>query len=242
VSVWTVTVFTERAAARRVGSSPLPPPVPLPSGSSMVVGREGDLQLGSDPLDTRVSRRALIIDAADTEWNLRVLNTNGAVIHPWGLRAYPVSPAPQQAGYVETLRWPKVGVRILGGSDLIHWVLLQSTDSAMQIHGLPAAPEPSEPPDPGAGTEVAPAPKGLSPKQLEALRTVFEPQLAWPPSLQPPRQLKQAATRMNIGYTAVQGHLDAARQRALALGLPESVSALQPECLYTLVAAGLVRP
>jgi hypothetical protein len=241
VSVWTVTVFTERAAARRVGSSPFPPPAPLPNGSSMVVGREGELQLGVDPLDTRVSRRALIIDAADSEWNLRVLNINGAVIHPWGLRAYPVSPAPQQAGYVETLRWPRIGVRILGGSDLIHWVLLQSTDPTVPMRGLPAS-EPSEAPDPGAGTEVAPAPKGLSPKQLEALRTVFEPQLAWPPSLQPPRQLKQAATRMKIGYTAVQGHLDAARQRALALGLPESVSALQPECLYTLVAAGLVRP
>jgi hypothetical protein len=212
----------------------------------MVVGREGDLKLGVDLLDTRVSRRALIIDTAGSEWNLRVLNTNGAVIHPWGLGAYPVNPAPQQAGYVETLRWPRIGVRILGGPDLIHWVLLQSTDPAVQIGGLSTASGPAEPPTPsatpGSGTEVAPAPRDLSPKQLEALRTVFEPQLAWPPSLQPPRQLKQAATRMNIGYTAVQGHLDAARQRALALGLPEAVSALQPECLHTLVAAGLLDP
>jgi predicted DNA-binding protein (UPF0251 family) len=208
----------------------------------MVVGREGDLQLGVDPLDTRVSRRALAIEAAGTEWNLRVLNTNGAVIHPWGLRAYPVSPSPEQADYAETLHWPRIGVRILGGTDLIHWVLLQSTDPAVQIRSLSAAAGPGKVAASGTGTEVAPAPKELSPKQLEALRTVFEPQLAWPPSLQPPRQLKQAATRMNIGYTAVQSHLDAARQRALATGLPESVSALQPECLYTLVAAGLVRP
>jgi hypothetical protein len=47
---------------------------------------------------------------------------------------------------------------------------------------------------------------------------------------------------MGIGYTAVQGHLNEARKRAIALGLPESASALQPECLYVLVAAGYLRP
>jgi hypothetical protein len=101
----------------------LPAPTPLVAGTSLVVGREGELKIGADPLDTRVSRRAVVIDVGDGEWKLRVLNTNGAVIHPWGLRAFPATAAPEQSGHLESLRWPRIGVRVLGGEDLIHWVL-----------------------------------------------------------------------------------------------------------------------
>jgi hypothetical protein len=87
------------------------------------------------------------------------------------LAAYPLAHAPRQAAHVETSRWPRVEVRILGGEDLIHWVLLDTTSLEVTIRPHDHTPVVTD-------TEMAPRPKALSPRQLETLRTVFEPQLA----------------------------------------------------------------
>src|SRR5690349_5717237 len=87
---WTVVTFTERAAARRTTSVELPIRTPLPTGRSLTIGREGDVTIGTEPLDTRIARRALTVEVVDGHWTLRMSNRNGAFVHPWGLRASPL--------------------------------------------------------------------------------------------------------------------------------------------------------
>ena len=197
-------------------------------GRGVVAGREGELALGADPLDRGVSRRAVVVTLLDDGWHLEVPNANGAVIHPCGLAPYPARPT-------DVVRWPRVGIRVLNGDDsTVRWVLLESDADALRPHGRTA--------DPSRLTDVAKTPRALSPRQMEALRTVFATQLAWPPQLGSPLQLKQAARRLGVSDSAVQNLLTDARDRATSLGLVHAVGLTHPEYLHVLVAAGYVRP
>jgi hypothetical protein len=232
IGVWTLTVFTERAAERRSGSRPAPPPVTLTPGRPTAVGRESEVRLGADPLDTRVSRRALLVDVDQNRWRLQVLNAQGAHIHPWRARPFPVRGAVEAAGEVETINAARVGIQLHGSRDLVHWVLLESRDRRSAPAGE------GDPLDRGRPTERIDPPNALTIKQLEALRQVFEPQLAWPPSLEPPLLLKQAAARLDIGERALQARLEEIREKAVALGMSPAARPTDVECLYQLVAAG----
>jgi len=55
-------------------------------GDSVLVGREGDLPVAIDPIDSGVSRRALTVTVDPAHWELEVTNSNHAWIHPWGQR------------------------------------------------------------------------------------------------------------------------------------------------------------
>ncbi|MBL8927139.1 MAG: hypothetical protein JNM77_13000 [Pseudonocardia sp.] len=229
---WTLTVLTERAAQHRAGSlGRLPPAVALTPGRPAAVGRESEVRLGAEPLDTRLSRRALLVDVDQDQWSLQVLNGKGAHIHPWRARSFPVGGTPEAAGHVETIRAARVGVRLHGSPDLVHWVLLESRAG-------PSAPvADADRARAGEPTEKVDLPNPLTIRQLEALRQVFEPQLAWPPSLEPPLLLKQAAARMGIGERALQARLEEVREKAVALGMPPTVSPTDVTCLYQLAAA-----
>lgn len=205
-------------------------------GQSLLVGRHGDLPLGVEVYDRGVSREAAVITAADHGWDVRISNTNGAVIHPWGQ-------APILAAERNFLTWPLIGIRFLTGSGpgveekMQHWVLLESDTIAVTPSGARTG-------GPGATTtSKGDRPRPLSAAQDDALRRVFAPQLAWPP-VQPavPRQLKQVGRALGITEGAVQQRLAPVQGRALRLGLHREVQLTDPEYLYLLVRAGYIDP
>lgn len=192
------------------------------------VGREGDLPLGVDDElpDRGVSRQAVRATATAAGWQVEVTNSRGAWKHPWGLAA-------ARAEDSELVSWPRVGYRVLGNVDgLLHWVLLES--DALAIPNAGAARPGSE------LTDMAKPPKALTPPMEQALRTMFAAQLHWPPSLDSPLQLKQAARRLGVSEEAVRQRLHGAKLRALRLGLPPEVELTQAAYLHVLVEAGLL--
>jgi hypothetical protein len=205
-------------------------------GKPVVVGRHGEVPLGVEVYDRGISREAAVITATAHGWDVRISNTNGAVIHPWGQ-------APILASERNFLTWPLVGVRFLNGSDRRgeenrqHWVLLESETITVTRSG-------ARPAGPGlTTTSKGDRPRPLSTAQDEALRMVFAPQLAWPP-IQPavPLQLKQVARALGITEGAVQQRLSPAQERALRLGLHREVHLTDPEYLYLLIRAGYIDP
>ncbi len=221
---WVVT--TARAAD---GGPTIPAAVrELALGRSLLVGREGDVPVGVEVEDLGVSRRAALIAAVDDGWDIRVVNRNGAVLHPWGQAAVLARPR-------EMVCWPRVALRIRGSDDAVeHWVLLESDD-------LPLLPGGPARPTTGTLTARSRASDPLTPAQLQAIHTVFAEQLSWPPTAAAQAlQLKQAATRLGLSETGVKDRLSKARRRAEQLGLRPGESTTDPEYLFALVRAGLV--
>lgn len=195
----------------------------LDEGGRVVVGRSSPLPIGVDPQDDGVSRRAAVVEVVGGLWRITTANGNGAALHRWGLATALAQPT-------ELVDWPRVALRLRGARpDLVHWVLLETDREP------PVAPEPGV--RPGA-TNIETPPLPLSAAQERALRMVFAPQLAWPPSLDPPLQIKQVARQLQVGETAVQNLLRKAQNRALRLGLAQPVELTRPDYLHVLVAAG----
>jgi|SRR5882757_517249 len=198
---------------------------------TLLVGREGQLPLGVEVYDAGISRTAVSATPTAEGWLIKMLNRNGAVVHPWGL-------APYRAQSVQLLRWPLIGIRVAGAEpDLQHWVLLESDDDLIGADGTSTQGQPML-------TRRGAPPPPLAPAELSALQVVFEDYLAWPPPTKPPmpRQLKQVATRLGKSLSGVQDRLRSAQEKALRLGLPRPTTLTQPDYFHVLVAAGYISP
>lgn len=191
----------------------------------VTAGRAGDVVVGVDVADSGISRIVASITAQSQGWTIRNTSRNGLVIHPWGL-------APLRATTDVRLHWPLIGLRVLGAEpDARHWVLLEcdryAIEGAASNHAV--------------GTTLqADPPRPLTPAEQQALDTVFEAILAWPPFLIPaePLQLKQAARRLGISASAVKVRLEGARAKAELLGLDRAVGVTDPAYVHVLAAAG----
>jgi hypothetical protein len=193
----------------------------------VIIGREGDVGVGIDPLDPKVSRHALTVTATGDGWHIRVTNRNEADLQLWGQPSLPSRP-------VETVSWPRVALRVKGDRALCHLVLLD--DSALSIAGRPSS-------QPSQLTETVDRPPPLTVAQQEAVRVLFGDLLAWPPrNSAKPLQLKQVANKLKIGEEAVRRRLEGARRKAVSLGLSRMVPLTDPEYLYVLVRAGYLQP
>jgi hypothetical protein len=201
----------------------------VPPDVAITIGRDGRVLLGVDVPDAGISRIALTVTATAEGWSIVNSSRNGVVVHPWGL-------APVRAGTSTQLRWPLVGVRVLGGEPgARHWVLLEN-DAYLR--------ESTEPGHRRGTTVRATPPKALTPAERSALDVVFGSVLSWPPPSTPadPLQLKQAARVLGVSASAVKVRLEGARAKAEALGLERQVRVTDPDYLHVLVAAGYLPP
>lgn len=193
----------------------------MAEGDRLTIGRDAELALGGEHPDPRVSRVAVAVTAADAGWLIESSNRNGTLIHPWGLPAWRARPT-------ETCADLRVAVRVLGGAEREHWVLLED-DKTDQTPVETAT----------LGTELAIAVRPLTPAQLQAVVLLFADQLAWPPvATAVPRQLKQVARTLGLSVSAIQERLKAVVAKAQSLGLSREVELTDPEYLYVLVRAG----
>lgn len=194
---------------------------------TVVLGREGDIGVGVDPIDTKVSRQALRVTRAHHGWVVSSTNHNGVIVHPWG----------QAAGLAEPeclLPWPRVALRVIGRADLQHWALL---DDPTLVVSRPA------PVDGTQLTESTGRPRPLTPPQEYAVRTLFGPLLAWPPTISAvPLQLKQVARELGVTKESIQRRLEEVRKKAVGVGLSRMNVLTDPEYLYVLVRAGFLTP
>lgn len=201
----------------------------VPLDQPVTVGRAGQVVLGVGVADSGISRVVATVAATAEGWTIHDTSRNGIVIHPWGL-------APVRATAANRLRWPLIGLRVLGAEpDARHWVLLECDDYPVDGVGSTR----------GAGTTArARPPRPLTAAEHEALKTVFTSTLAWPPPVAPedPLQLKQAGRRLGISPSAVKVRLEGVRTKAEALGLEQQVGVTDPTYLHVLVAAGFVDP
>lgn len=195
----------------------------------VTVGRAGRVALGVGVPDSGISRVVATVAATAEGWTIHDTSRNGITIHPWGL-------APVRATAANRLRWPLIGLRVLGAEpDARHWLLLECDGYPVDGAGSTR----------GAGTTArTQPPRPLTAAERDALHTVFAPTLAWPPPVVPgdPLQLKQAARRLGISPSAVKVRLEGVRTKAEALGLEQQVGVTDPTYLHVLVAAGFVDP
>lgn len=202
-------------------------------GDSVLIGREGDLPVAIDPIDSGVSRRALTVTVDPAHWELEVTNSNHAWVHPWGQR-----PTWAESGTTLRKRWPRIGVLLVGNrEDLHHWVLLESDSdpSEWRSKDVDRANIPSHP----SGTKVKAASVGLTRAQLEALQMVFSKYLEWPPVIgSEPMLLEAAARKLGIVPNAVTDRLRQAQNRAYSLGPHRQTGVMSPEFVYVLASAG----
>ncbi|WP_045877617.1 hypothetical protein [Pseudofrankia sp. DC12] len=204
----------------------------LAVGRSLEIGRERELSLGVEVTSEGISRVAVVVTATEAGWDLDLRNANGATLHAWGQ-------PPQQISGHQSIAWPRVAIRFHNGQRFdqphtsYHWVLLEADLLVI----TPAGPRPSSR---TTSATVTPAPPGpLSGPQEDAVRTVFEPLLVWPPRVPAePLQLKQVASRLGISEAGVRDRLAHAHDRALRLGLHHNVGLNNPEYLYVLVSNG----
>jgi hypothetical protein len=196
-------------------------------GQQFTAGRAGHVVVGVDVADSGISRVVATITATPQGWTVKDSSRNGIIIHPWGL-------APLRATTDVRLHWPLIGLRVLGAEpDVRHWLLLECDRYAIDAADLKQA----------AGTTLqADPPRPLTPAEQQALATVFEAILAWPPPLIPgePLQLKQAGRRLSISASGVKVRLEGARAKAELLGLDRQVGVTDPAYLHVLAAAGYV--
>lgn len=191
----------------------------------VTVGRTGEVSLGVGVPDSGISRIVATVTATGEGWTIHDTSRNGIIIHPWGL-------ATIRATAATRLRWPLIGLRVLGAEpDARHWLLLECDRYPIDGTGSTRSASTTVHPDP---------PRPLTPAEREALDTVFESTLAWPPPLVPgdPLQLKQAGRKLGITPSAVKVRLEGARTKAEALGLEQQVGVTDPTYLHALVAAG----
>ena len=199
--------------------------VRVPLHRPVTAGRAGQVGLGVGVPDSGISRVVATVTATAEGWTIHDTSRNGIVIHPWGL-------ATVRATAVNRLRWPLVGLRVLGAQPgARHWLLLECRH--YPVGGVGAAR--------GATTTAqARPPRPLTGAEQEALSTVFEGFLAWPPpptSLEP-LPLTQAGRRLGVTASAVTLRLEGARAPAELLGLDQQVGVTDPTYLHLLVAAG----
>ena len=201
-------------------------------GQQLVAGREGRLPLGVEVANMRVSRQALTVRATDLGWQVAMTNRNGGLVHPWAQPAELAAPE-------MVLTWPLVAIRVPAEpGPSRHWVLLEADDLPAPAGGPRTTRTGITP------TDRVERPSGLPSAEREALYTVFEAHLQWPPhDAAEPLLLKQAAKRLNITISGVQDRLKASRARATNLGLAGAVGLTDPTYLHLLVRAGyLPRP
>jgi hypothetical protein len=200
---------------------------PLPPDTPLLIGREGDVGVGVDPVDPKVSRRAAEVTRTGSGWRVVVTNRNGVIVHPWGGGAGMAEPDATYGG-------ARLGLRVIGSPEYQHWVLLE--DPRLQ----PRRPDPA----PGTSlTETADQPRPLTVPQEQAVRELFGELLAWPPLVPAtPRQLKQVASRLGVKPESIQRRLEEVRKKAVALGLSRVGLLTDPEYLYVLVRAGYLTP
>lgn len=200
----------------------------LQPGASMSIGRDGDILLGIEPHDPGISRVALRVTASADGWRIVFTNRNGATLHEW-------AQAPEWIGYDEErlIRWPRVGIRLVGDvRDLEHWVLLET--DVLRI-GRPVAD------DHLLETQVATRPRELTASQMLAVYAVFPEHLAWPPRVSPAsRSLEAAARRIGVTPSAIRERLRPVQERARELGFPQTVGVTEPEYVYHLAAHGFL--
>jgi hypothetical protein len=193
------------------------------------IGRAGRISLGVGVPDSGISRIVATVTATPEGWTIQDTSRNGIIIHPWGL-------APVRATAANRALWPLIGLRVLGAEpDARHWVLLECDHYPIDGAGSTR----------GATTTIqTDPPRPLTAAEQEALHTVFESTLAWPPLLVAgdPLQLKQAGRKLRISASAVKVRLEGARAKAEALGLEQQVGVTDPTYLHTLVAAGYLHP
>ncbi|GAA3222223.1 hypothetical protein GCM10017691_08050 [Pseudonocardia petroleophila] len=203
---------------------------PMPVGTRVTVGREGDVAIGVRTPNRGVSRIAVEVTASPTGWRIAVPNRNGAVMHPWGGPLQVASP-------VDGIDWPLLGIRLRHTNTSQHWILLSADDLAITPAGPVAG-------DESSGTDLAGRPSDLSKGTSQAIRVVFHELLSWPPRHPAtPLQLKQAATRLGIAPPSVRDRLAVAWDKAAELGVNGIERDLtDPGYLYALVRAGYVRP
>jgi hypothetical protein len=210
------------------GSAPVTTTTGVSIGQQVTAGRAGHIVVGVDVADSGISRVVATITATPQGWTVRDTSRNGVVVHPWGL-------APLRATTDVRLHWPLIGLRVLGAElDTRHWLLLECDRYTVDASspGLEVGP-----------TLQADSPRPLTPAEQQALVTVFEATLAWPPPLIPaePLQLKQASRRLGISASAVKVRLEGARAKAELLGLDRQVGVTDPAYLHVLAAAGYVQ-
>jgi hypothetical protein len=211
------------------GRTPTTSTTGIPLNQPVTVGRAGQVSLGVGVPDSGISRIVATITATPRGWTIHDTSRNGIIIYPWGL-------APVHTTTDTRLRWPLIGLRVLGAEpDARHWLLLECDQYTTDAVGSTRSVSTTVQTDP---------PRPLTPAEQEALSTVFEATLAWPPPLTPtePLQLKQAGRRLGITASAVKVRLEGTRAKAELLGLEHQVSVTDPAYLHLLVAAGYVRP
>lgn len=199
----------------------------LEPNASISVGRDADLPIGVEPHDPGISRIALRVTASADGWRIAFTNRNGAMVHEW-------AQAPEWITYDEErlIRWPRVGIRLVGDvRDLEHWVLLE-TDALRLPGDSPTSDEVFE-------TQVSTRPRELTPSQMLAVYAVFPEHLAWPPRVSPAsRSLEAAAHRIGVTPSAIRERLRPVQDRARELGFPQTVGVTEPEYVYHLAAHG----
>lgn len=200
---------------------------PIHAQQKMIMGREGDITVGTNPVDRKISRHAVTVTATDRGWSVLPTNRNGVALHPWAQPSYLVSTR-------ELLVWPRIGIRIIGSPELEHWVLLEDDEAytrgaARHTTGF---------------TDHVMRPLPLTAKQLEAVRLVFRDVLAWPPRISPEVLfIKQAATALMLTNRGVQARLTEVLRRAQALGLVrQDMELTDPGYVYALTTAGYIEP
>ncbi|ADP83928.1 hypothetical protein [Pseudofrankia inefficax] len=206
-------------------------------GGTLDIGREGMLALGVEVWSEGISRKAVVVTATESGWEVSVPNRHGAVLHPWGQ-------APRKMSATEHISWPRAAIRVLnaepvdkpGGTH--HWVLLE----ADRLPITKAGPSPAR--NTTTITFTPPPPTPLTEKQDAALRHVFAELLAWPPRLPAKPRTLEATGRHLGGVTeeAIRERLRPVRDRALRLGLADRVGLTDPQYLYWLVENGFVTP
>lgn len=227
VGVWSDDAFrvVVRSADRPTRAHYLEP------GATMTIGRGGDLTLGLDPHDPGISRIALSVTATPDGWRLSFTNRNGAMLHEWAQAA-------EWIAYNEErfVRWPRVGVRLVGDvRDLEHWILLET--DALPLPGRSPQTDPVG--DEVFETQVSTRPRELTPSQLLAVYAIFPEHLAWPPRVSPvSRSLEAAAHRIGVTPSAIRERLRPVQDRARELGFPQTVGVTEPEYVYHLAAHG----
>jgi hypothetical protein len=203
---------------------------PVTPERPVIIGREGELPVGIDPFDPKVSRNAVTITSVGDGWRLEIGNRHGVDLQLWGQPALPY----YRPG--ELLSWPRITVCVKGDRRFRHLVLLDDPTLAIGLE---------RPQHSGSSriTESLTRPPTLTVPQQEALRLLYAELLAWPPPKQAVAlRINQVARRLRIGSEAVRRRLEEARQKAIALGLSREVPLTDPEYLYVLVRAGYLPP
>ena len=126
----------------------------------VTVGRAGQVSLGVGVPDSGISRIVATVTATPEGWTIHDTSRNGIII---------------RATAANRLRWPLIGLRVLGAQpDALHWLLLECSHYPIDGAGSTRSATTTVQPDP---------PRPLTAAEQEALGTVFESALAWPPLL-----------------------------------------------------------